>query len=183
MSSWERPGRIDGPGAFLENSFIKIGTKKLSATSRPGHDDPSNPDLQRPSRISASPDIIMAGLPGTKGGTSPSAVLKGPPSLDTKNAGNARKQNANSPPPTHSHKAVHLGSGLGVPDLHEVVVRPTYDAISVRGERDGPNPLRVTRHRANLPPTHLYLRGWSGRMSGFLVRPLIAEMPVRIYLG
>ena len=39
----------------------------------------------------------------------------------------------------------HLDSGLGVPDLHEVVTRPAYDAIAVRGESDGPHQSPVTR--------------------------------------
>ena len=54
----------------------------------------------------------------------------------------------------------HLDSGLDVPDLHEVVTRPAYDAIAVRGESDGPHQSRVTRQRANLPPNHLYLKWW-----------------------
>ena len=70
LSSWECPGRIDGPGAFL-----KIRTKK-SVTPRPGRDDPYNPEIQRPGRISASPDILMSGLPRATGGTTPAAILQ-----------------------------------------------------------------------------------------------------------
>jgi len=79
--------------------------------------------------------------------------------------------------------AAHLGSGRGVPDHHEVVKRPADDAIAVRGEIDGLHPVRVTHQRAHLPPTHLYLRGWSWIMSGFYVMSLIPGRAVRILSG
>ena len=56
--------------------------------------------------------------------------------------------------------AAHLDSGLDVPDLHELVKRPSDDALAVPRESDGPHQVRVTRQRANLPPTHLDLRWW-----------------------
>ena len=62
-----------------------------------------------------------------------------------------------SPHSTRSHKAAHQGSGLGVPDLHEVVLRPADDAIAVRRESDGPHGARVTRQGAHLPPTTIVL--------------------------
>ena len=61
--------------------------------------------------------------------------------------------------PPSAHMAAHLDSGLGVPDLHEVVLRPADDAIAVPRESDGPQPVEVTRQRAHLPPTHLYFMG------------------------
>jgi len=64
--------------------------------------------------------------------------------------------------------AAHLGSGLGVPDLHEVVERPAGDASAVRGEIDGPHKARVTRQRAHLPPATFILEGGPGECRGFL---------------
>ena len=62
--------------------------------------------------------------------------------------------------------AAHLGSGVDVPDLDEVVTRPADEALRVWGEIDREHDVRVTRQRARLPPTHLYLRWQSSRMMG-----------------
>ena len=100
----------------------------------------------------------MSGLPGEKGGTTPPAILQDRHLSKQKLQGTPEKQNAHLPPSTHSHKAAHLDSGLGVPDLHELVVRPAGDAIAVRGESDGLHPSRVPRQRVHLPPTQPHLR-------------------------
>ena len=65
LSSWERPDRIDGPGAFLHSKKVP---KRTSVTPLSGRNDPYNPNVKRPGRISASPDRILSGLHGTKGG-------------------------------------------------------------------------------------------------------------------
>ena len=66
--------------------------------------------------------------------------------------------------------AAHLGSGLDVPDLQEVVKRPAEDAIPVPRESDREHDVRVTRKRAYLPPTHIYLMRGPGEWRGFLPR-------------
>ena len=79
MSSWERPGRIDCQDSYFKNTLSKLIHNKLTVTPRPGRDDPCNSDLQRPGRISASLDIIISGLPSTRGGTTPPRNSPGPP--------------------------------------------------------------------------------------------------------
>ena len=78
----------------------------------------------------------------------------------------------------HSHKAAHLGPGLGVPDLDELINRSADDAIPVWGESDGQHHVRVTHQRVHLPPTHLYLIGgpekWWGVMSDLLYQEVLA---------
>ena len=75
--------------------------------------------------------------------------------------------------------AAHLDTGLGVPDLDELVIRPADDASAVRGERDGQHGVRMTHKRAHLPPTHLYLMGgpekWWGVLSGLLYQKDFTE--------
>ena len=60
-------------------------------------------------------------------------------------------------PSTPSHKATHLGSSLGVPDLHQFVRRPADDPFSVPRERDRVHYASVPGERALLP-THPPLR-------------------------
>ena len=64
--------------------------------------------------------------------------------------------------------AAHLDSGLDVPDLHELVLRPADDASAVPRESDRPHPFRVTRQRAHLPPVTFILKGGPGACRGFL---------------
>jgi len=64
--------------------------------------------------------------------------------------------------------AAHLDSGLGVPDLHEEVVRPAGDELAVPRENDGPHPVRVARQRALLPPATFILEGGPGEYRSFL---------------
>ena len=75
--------------------------------------------------------------------------------------------------------AAHLGSGLGVPNLHEFVTRPADDAVPVPRESDREHDIRVTRKRAHLPPTHLYLMGGPGKWwwfrSGLLYQEGLTE--------
>jgi len=131
--------------------------EELSSTPLSGRYNPYNPDLTRPGRISVSPDKILPGLLGTKGVTDPPAILQDCP-LSNQNLRERPNNNpATSPPSTHPHKAAHQGSGLGVPDLHEVVQRRAGDATTVWGESHHVHPVRVTRQRANLPPTHHHL--------------------------
>jgi len=54
---------------------------------------------------------------------------------------------------THSLKAAHRGSGSGDPDDYEIVERRADDAFAVGGESDRAHAVRVTRQRAQLPPT------------------------------
>ena len=84
------------------------------------------------------------------------------------NASNALHRGITSPEnpiqplasPSARFMAAHLDSGLDVPDLHEVVVRPADDASAVPRESDGPHQVRVTCQRVHLPPTNLYLKWW-----------------------
>ena len=64
--------------------------------------------------------------------------------------------------------AAHLDSGLDVPDLLAVVVRPADDASAVPRKSDGLNPARVTRQRVHLPPATFVLKGGPGECRGFL---------------
>ena len=59
--------------------------------------------------------------------------------------------------PTHSHKAAHLGSSRGVPDLHDVIVRPAHDALPVPRKSDAPHHGAMPSERAHLP-TRRHLR-------------------------
>jgi len=52
------------------------GLINFSVTALSGRNDPYNPDSKRPGRLSVSPDRILAGLPGTRGGTEPPAILQ-----------------------------------------------------------------------------------------------------------
>jgi len=79
--------------------------------------------------------------------------------------------------------AAHLGPGIGVPDLHEAVVRPADDASVVPRESNGIHAVRVTRQRANLPPTHLYLMGGPGKWWGFMSGLLYQEGLTEFCLG
>jgi len=108
--------------------------------------------------------------------------------------------------------AAHLGSGLDVPHLHEVVARPADDSVPIWGEIDGPHPARVARQRVHLPPPTIFsdhfqdkikvlpIRAetdrdhasaahpplshwWSWQMVGFSVRSLYQEGPSEFCLG
>jgi hypothetical protein len=77
LSSWERPGRTDGPGAFLNKKKIETGTQTTLRDSSIYLVvmNPTTRIFKRPGRISASPERILSGLSGTKGGTQHPAVL------------------------------------------------------------------------------------------------------------
>jgi len=81
--------------------------------------------------------------------------------------------------PPSARMATHLDSGLGVPDLHEAVVRPAGDDLAVPRENDRVHGARVTRKRAHLPPSQLYLMGgpeeWRGFLSGLLHQESLTE--------
>ena len=79
--------------------------------------------------------------------------------------------------------AAHLGSILGVPDLHKLVMRPADDVIAVPREGDGSYGARVTRQRVHLPPTHLYLMGVPRKKVGSSVSPLVLGRPDIIISG
>jgi len=146
----------------------------------PGRNDPYNPNVQRPVRISASPDILMSCLPGTQGGTDPPAILQDRLS-QTKTCGESPNNNfATSPHSTPSHKAAHLGPGLDVPDLDEVVGRAGDEVLPIRGEIDRQHGARVTRQRVHLPPTNHYqgktrgvTRHRAPRVPGKFLMPLL----------
>ena len=154
-----------------------------------GCHDPYNPDFKKPDKVlpsqtemcQARQNYVRPSL--LKRGERPPLILKDrPPSA--KACGERPNNNfATSPPSTHFHKAAHLGSCRGVPDLDESVVRPAGDAIAVRGESHRGHAVRVTRQGVHLPPTHLYLRGWSWRAARFSVRPLVPRRPVGILSG
>ena len=52
---------------------------------------------------------------------------------------------------THPHCVAHLGSGLGVPDLHQRVFRPADDLSSIRRERGRDHLVQVTSESKQLP--------------------------------
>ena len=59
-----------------------------------------------------------------------------------------------SPSSTHFRQAAHLGSGRGVPDLHELVKRAADDALPVRRESERADHHRVPVQLKALLPTH-----------------------------
>jgi hypothetical protein len=135
LSSWERPGRADGPGAFLKNTFIKIGTPKLFVTPQPGRDDPYNPDPQRPGRISARPDISMSGLPGTKGRNTPPRHSPGPPSLHKKTGGTPEQKKT---PTRHLQRTPAKLLTRAPVEVSQIFTRRSSDPLTTRlpfGER------------------------------------------------
>ena len=62
----------------------------------------------------------------------------------------------------------HLSAGLGVPDLHSVVLRPADDARPVRRHSDGIDNVRVACQRAHLhrPPRSYITRELDENFSG-----------------
>ena len=101
-----------------------------------GRDDPYHLELKWPGRISASLDRILQAFLVRKAGHDPPPFIRKALS-QTKTCGERQNDNfATSPLSTHPHKAAHLGSGLGIPDLHELVVRPAGGELRVRRESD-----------------------------------------------
>jgi len=159
---------------FTKQIYQNLVPKIPCVTPLPGRNDPYDLDLQRPGRISASADRIRSGLPGIKGGTDAPAFLHA--LSQTKTCGGSQNNNpANSPHLTNSHNAAHQGSGRGVPDLHEVVVRPADNASAVRGESDGPHAARMPRQGVHLQPAHHYSRPLPRQN---LRRPTAANKPL-----
>ena len=99
----------------------------------------------------------MSGHPGTKGGSPPPAILQDRPLSIEKWGERPNKKKANSPLSTHSHTAANLDSSLGVPDLHEVVIRPAGDLLAIRRGSDGEHTERMARHWALRVPDKILL--------------------------
>ena len=80
-----------------------------------------------------------------------------PSSQATSEAKPEANANRTTPPSPHytrrtPKQTAHLGSGHGVPDLHETVIRPADDTLTIRGKIDAHHAAVVPRQRANLPP-------------------------------